>query len=727
MALALAAFLARLVTWDELVQAAVEAPAAAIAPDPARLSDDALREAAREADCATATELWWALVERAGEDAEAWRAIAVCSRSAGIERVIDETARVFEESRVLGVVPAVLDDLQIREVVPILNQVKTREQKGVRDYLFIGRSLLRMGDLAGALEAMESAVSLAPDDPDVRMELGIFLLKQGRIDDARYALREAFARVGPRERVARLFAFSVAWPGTFLMLVYSVLCLGFTFATQRRWDLLEALEQATGISHRFALQALGGAAAVVGVALGLSFWNLASAPAFGILGATAAGAGLWVLFSPLREPVTAGVQRLGRLISAVFRGRIYKALSNLRPGQQVAVLLLTVASLIFLVPLVPEMDLRLMLLALLGILLFSTVGTLLLGMLEQAGSLRNTLRWLAIAGTLPFLLFFLNVERERLASAGLGGELLSHLVAYALVWGLGVGFALLLSRILSVSILAPLGSILDTVEAVRGGAFEARTGVRRRDEIGGLAEAVDHMAEGLAQRERIKQTFRRYVDARVAERLIEGDAAMDRGRRLHATVLFSDVRGFTTMSEGLEPEEVVALLNEYLAMVAPVITRWGGVIDKFIGDAVMAVWEVPEPIREGPLAGVPAERLAVTAALEMFEALEAFNRGLSERGLAPIAVGIGVNAGEVLAGPLGSPDRQEYTVIGDVVNTAQRLEGAARGEDRLLVGEAVAGAIQGQFVLEERPPMALKGKRQRVRAWRVLGRVDSGG
>ena len=715
--IALAVFAGRLLTWDQV--AGVMNDPLSMQPPPPALSTDEVREKARGAGCAEATQLWWRVLEEAGEDAEAYKAIALCSEHAGVERIIDETTRVFEESRVLGMVPAMLDELQVRELVPILNQVETREDKSSRDYLFIGRTLLQMGDLSGGLEAMQQALSLAPDDPDVRIELGYLLIARGAVDQARYSFREGLSQVAPQARVSYPFAFAVAWPGTFLSLSGSLIALALAFVGRQRWEALDALEDATGVSHGLTVRLVAGTVLITALTLSGMFLGRADRTAFGLLTLLSVVGTAWVLLSPLREPSKAALRGGGRLVSAIYRGRIHRALSRLSPQQQVGVLFLTLGALLFLVPLVPEMDLRLMLLTLLGLLMFSTLGTLLLGMLEHAASLRITLRWLAIAGTLPFLLFFLNVERERLVHAGITSEMVDHLLAYALVWGLGVGLALLLSRILSVSILAPLTAIMASVEAVRGGDFSARTGVSRRDEIGGLADAVDHMAEGLAQRERLKQTFRRYVDPRVADRLIAGDASMSEGRLQHATVLFSDVRGFTTMSEGLEPAQVVSLLNDYLALMAPIITRWGGVIDKFIGDAVMAVWEVPRPITEGPLAGIPTERLAVEAAAEMLAALDDFNTQLVARGLPSVAVGVGINSGEVLAGPLGSPDRLEYTVIGDVVNTAQRLEGAARGENTLLVSASVAEMVRPWVELVELEPMALKGKRAPVPLWRV--------
>jgi class 3 adenylate cyclase len=664
-------------------------------------------------------------VRREGDDLEAYKALATCSAGGDAGVLVQGTARWFEESAVLAVVPALLDELQVRELVPVLNQVERKADKGVPDLLLLGQGWLRAGDPQRALDALGRAVSLDPGNVEARLQLGYALLAQGRVAEARPAFRDALARERAGLRMTRLYAAAVAWPGPFLLLVGACVAWAAAWLVRRPTplvDLLDTPEEADGGGARRMVAAVGGLATAV---VGVDFVFTADRAAFGLLLALAAGSVVYALGWPLRERVAAGVGQVFGVVSAIYRGRVHRLLGRLSARAQVLVLVGSVAAIVLVLPLVPSVDVRVGLLIGLAALVVSTVGTLLLGVLERAASLRVALRWLAISGTVPFLLFFLHVERERLVRYWALRDTWDQLAGYALLWGLGVVAALLLARILSLSILRPLRQIMDTVAQVRAGSWDARTGVRRRDEIGALAQAVDDMAAGLAERERIKDTFRQYVDPVVAERLMSDDPAMARGRLVEAVVLFSDVRGFTSLSEGLPPEAIVSLLNDYLARMAPIVARWGGVVDKYMGDGMLAVWGVPEPIREGPLAEVPAERLAVSAALDMLDALARFNEELRARGLATVAIGVGIHRGELVAGPIGSPERKEYTVIGDTVNTAQRLEGVARGEDPLLVSGAVVARLGEGFRVEAREPVRLKGKAEPYATWAVRGRAPA--
>ena len=723
---AIALFCARLARWEEVTNL-VDDPGAALTVEPVappdsvfeRLSVAELRAQARSVGCSEATRIWWRLLNRVGDDAEAYKAIAECSEFAGVERIIDETARIFEQSRLLGVIPGILDELRVRDMIPILRQVEQRPDKDARDYLFIARALAQTGDATGAAIALQRALDIAPGSPGIQLEQGYLLSSIGDARGARIAFRNGLEHASAFTKLANFFAFTSAWPGTFLFLVASLSALAFGFVSRGRPAWSEALHRSTGLARGTILVSGAVAATVTLGLLALAFFQRGDRGAFVILCLIAAACFIWLLLSPLRKPAADAARSAGKAISALFGGKVYRRLRRLPGRQQVALLFLIAFSLVFLVPLVQQMDIRLGLLVVLSLLLFSLVGTLLLSMLRQTASLQTSLRWLAIAGTIPFLLFMLNVERERLLYTGFSVELIEYLIAYGLIWLLGVNLALRLSRILSQSIQEPVKEIMEAVGKIRRGDLTARTGVRRRDEIGELASAVDDMADGLAERARIERTFRQYVDQRVADRLIANDAAMNRGQRRHATVLFCDLRGFTNIAEDLEPEAVLTLLNEYLALMAPIVSRWGGVVDKFLGDALMGVWGVPEPVTGGQLEGIPTERLAVEAAVEMRRALDAFNARTAKGGLPSLQIGIGINAGEVVAGPLGSPDRLEYTVIGDVVNTAQRIESAARDDADILVSQSVADAVAPWVDIEERSPLLLKGKRQQQRVWYV--------
>lgn len=675
-----------------------------------------LRERARAAeaagDCGEASRLWWRIIQSEGDDLEAYKGIAQCSREgAGVENFVAGTTSAFQDSVMLSAVPVLLDELRVRELVPILNQVETRPDKGVADYLVLTRIYRRLNDPARALESMRQALVLEPGNAQLRMEYGYLMVDQGRLGEARQAFREGVLSGRGTLSLSTLYGAAVGWSGPFVGAVLALLGLTGAVLSRRRARPLRALD--------------GMVALLVGVLL-IQFVASASRMAFVLLTLATTLSLLWLALDPFRPAIGRGIARVLSTLSRLVTGRLHKALDKLSLGAQLALLLGGVFVVVVLVPQVRQTDLRLVLLLLSGALFFSTLGTLILGVLRASPSLTSSVRWLAVSCTLPFLLFFLYGEQGALRLALESGTWLSEgasdrLAGYLLIWAAGTGITLLLSGIISQSILDPLRRMDRAVARIRGGDFGARTEVDRRDELGFLAAAVDEMAGGLAERERIKDTFRQYVDPAVAERLIAEDKAVSTGRRLHATVMFSDVRGFTTLSERHEAEVVVAVLNESLEALAPVITRWGGVIDKFMGDAIMAVWGVPDAIREGPLAGVPTERLAVQAAIEMQEAMDGINESFARRGLPTLQLGVGLNSGELIAGPVGSAERKEYTVIGDVVNTAQRAESVARGENRVMITEAVAAVVRPYAELVAVEPMQLKGKTEPVRLYRVAG------
>ena len=223
------------------------------------------------------------------------------------------------------------------------------------------------------------------------------------------------------------------------------------------------------------------------------------------------------------------------------------------------------------------------------------------------------------------------------------------------------------------------------------------------------------------QREATVGIFGRFLDPRVVEGLVES-GELDRGRKPEAreiSILFSDIRGFTTLSETRTPEQVVELLNRYFSRQVDVIFRHGGTLDKFIGDAIMAFWNAPT---ETP---GHAEK-AVEAALDMVLALDDFKRELAERGegLGDFDVGIGLHTGPAVVGFLGSDSRMEYTAIGDTVNLASRIEGTTKGVARVLVSEdtkARCGAVS-RFEFMYRGQFKVKGREKPVELFEPVRR-----
>lgn len=255
-----------------------------------------------------------------------------------------------------------------------------------------------------------------------------------------------------------------------------------------------------------------------------------------------------------------------------------------------------------------------------------------------------------------------------------------------------VGAALLVAGHYGRSLRRDTVAIVDSLDAVSGGRFDVALDATRPDELGRVAGGINTMAAGLRQRERIRDAFGRFVSPEVAETVLAeaGEGAVRlHGERRHVAVLMCDLRDFTPLAERLEPEEVTALLNGYFAEMVAAVHAHHGMVDKFIGDAIMAVFGLaPCPEGRSP------ERLAVDAAVEMRARLAAFNAAHPDR--PPLSHGIGIHAGPAVAGTIGSPDRLEFTVIGSTVNTAARLEAETRkAGETILVSEAVAEHLDG--------------------------------
>lgn len=268
------------------------------------------------------------------------------------------------------------------------------------------------------------------------------------------------------------------------------------------------------------------------------------------------------------------------------------------------------------------------------------------------------------------------------------------------VLALGTGISLLLANRLTLSV-RELGSA--TSEVLRGN-FQVRVPVRTRDDIGQLVHSFNQMTEGLAQKERYRRVLNMVTDADVATQLV-GDDRLPAGESREVTVLFCDVRQFTTRTRGLPPDQVITLLNEHMTGLTRVVYAHQGIVDKFVGDLLMAVFGAP---RADPDA--PAHALA--CARRMLEVRARMNRTATQ----PLEIGIGLATGPVVAGLMGSADRANYTVLGGCVNLASRLCAEAR-PGQILLDATTCERLGPDAPTHPLPPLPLKGYPEPVPAW----------
>ena len=279
-----------------------------------------------------------------------------------------------------------------------------------------------------------------------------------------------------------------------------------------------------------------------------------------------------------------------------------------------------------------------------------------------------------------------------------------------------IGIAM--SMVLSFYFSRPIQRLGVAVEEVGKGNFAYRVNLGRNDELGDLGKAINRMAEDLRLKDRIQTSFGRYVTPEIVERILASpDDEWMKGTRLEATIVFVDIRGFTTMAENSDPDAVVDLLNSYFTLVTDVIIQHGGYLDKFVGDTVMGVFGalIPDPSHV---------ESAVQTAVEVRQHLPKLNQKLATMADS-IQVGIGINTGEVVAGNLGSSKRMEYTVIGDNVNVASRLTDLA-GPDEILISEQAFMKVAGHpsLTFQSRGEIEVKGRKEPVKIYEVVDQKE---
>ncbi len=312
------------------------------------------------------------------------------------------------------------------------------------------------------------------------------------------------------------------------------------------------------------------------------------------------------------------------------------------------------------------------------------------------------LRW-KLLGALPILSVVTGVVTSGLSTDG-GTSLndlgLDVVVAMLIAFTVALEMTILITK----SVVGPVNDLLEATQRVRHGDLEARVPVTSGDELGTLAGSFNQMMQGLSEREALRQAFGSYVDPEVAERVLDEGELLE-GQEREVTVMFVDVRDFTPFAERSSARETVSFLNDFFDTVVPVVIRRGGHANKFLGDGLLCVFGAPERLPDH------ADR-ALGCAREVAAAVE-------DRFGGRVEIGIGLNSGPVVVGSVGGGGRLEFSVIGDPVNVAARVEAATRGTgDTILVTEATRGLLERtDGALEPRGAIELKGKSEPIRLY----------
>jgi adenylate cyclase len=350
---------------------------------------------------------------------------------------------------------------------------------------------------------------------------------------------------------------------------------------------------------------------------------------------------------------------------------------------------------------------------------FSSKGKVMAGPLDQAARKADDMLFqeTAFAGvpvldvTIPIVVKAKNLKigvariglSEKALKASIGRQkIIYYWVALAFVFvGLLGSFAL--ARVLT----KPLDSLAAGIQVVARGDLRKLVAVQSDDEIGKLTNVFNQMILSLREKLLMEKYLSQSTVLSIKEHRDVTQLKLG-GERKYVTALFSDARGFTALSEKMSPEDVVSLMNIYLNLQTTVIHHWGGIVDKFVGDEVMAIFE-----------GQGREINAVRAAVEIQSYCKALNEAREASGEKQVSIGIGLNSGEVVMGNMGSEDHMDYTVIGDNINIAARLCGVAQ-PGQVLISKLIADEVGDEATLKELAPVLVKGKEKPISISEVM-------
>lgn len=280
--------------------------------------------------------------------------------------------------------------------------------------------------------------------------------------------------------------------------------------------------------------------------------------------------------------------------------------------------------------------------------------------------------------------------------------------------GISLIAGLIVATLLAHGITKSLQEINRGIFQIGKGDLQTRIAVTSKDEFGHLATTLNEMAKGLLERDRLKSNFIRYVSKHVLENILSGERMSSlEGERRKITVMFSDIRDFTRLAEKMPPEDVVSILNEFLAAMLDVVFSHDGTLDKFMGDGIMVEFGAP-------LDDAKQEMHAVQTAIGMNKALRKLNQKWLQQGRPQIAIGIGIHTGCAVVGNIGSEKRMEYTAVGDTVNIASRLQEATKElKIPILISKNTWEGTQNRFSGKALGPMHLRGRDEPIDVYSV--------
>lgn len=289
--------------------------------------------------------------------------------------------------------------------------------------------------------------------------------------------------------------------------------------------------------------------------------------------------------------------------------------------------------------------------------------------------------------------------------------------ALILLFALGLALSVAGGVLMARTVTRPVRDLAAGVKRIYEGNYSEPVKVEQEDEIGKLAGSFNHMVKGLIERDRVRSLLGKVVSSAIAEELLKKEIELG-GEEREVTILFSDLRGFTTLCERHTPQEILSFLNDYFTRISAVIEANGGVVDKYIGDAVMALFGAP-------LKDEDDAARSVRTALGMRQALIGLNAEFEAKGLPRLSLGVGVNTAMVVAGNMGSTTRLNYTVIGDGVNLASRLEGLSKKYGVEIIVSASTRALAPGFVYRELDIVRVKGKNEPVGIYEPVGETGA--